>query len=140
MLDPLSFKVWPISVPRPYHPDRKFLLQFIERLLERCAIKAFDFSAYSRVVVERVEKYTPTERWMAGCREINDFERLVTDDGTRLVKIFFHISKDEQLERFADRLKNLIRRWKLTHDDFRIREKWDEYSAAINCRFSRTFT
>ena len=95
----------------------------MERQLERVAIKTFDRSAYSCVLVERFEKCTLTERWMAGCREINDFERLVTDDGTRLVKIFFHISKDEQFERFADRLKNPIRRWKLTHDDFRIREK-----------------
>lgn len=140
VLDPRSFKVWPISAPRPYYLDRHFLLRFMERLPERGAITAFDRSWYGRVLVERVEKYTPKERWMAGYREINDFERLVTDDGTRLVKIFFHISKDEQLERFADRLKNPIKRWKLTHDDFRNREKWDEYSSAINDMFSKTST
>ncbi len=140
VLDPRSFKVWPISAPRPYYLDRHFLLRFMERLPERGAITAFDRSWYGRVLVERVEGFTPKDRWMAGYREINDFERLITDDGTRLVKIFFHISKDEQLERFADRLKDPLKRWKLTHDDFRNREKWDDYAAAIDDMFAKTST
>ncbi|MEM8972711.1 MAG: polyphosphate kinase [Pseudomonadota bacterium] len=140
VLDPRSFKVWPISAPRPYYLDRHFLLRFMERLPERGAITAFDRSWYGRVLVERVEEFTPKERWMAGYREINDFERLITDDGTRLVKIFFHISKDEQLERFADRLKAPLKRWKLTHDDFRNRDKWDAYATAIDDMFEKTST
>lgn len=140
VLDPRSFKVWPISAPRPYYLDRHFLLRFMERLPERGAITAFDRSWYGRVLVERVEEFTPKERWMAGYREINDFERLITDDGTRLVKIFFHISKEEQLERFSDRLKDPLKRWKLTHDDFRNRDKWDEYAVAIDDMFAKTST
>lgn len=140
VLDPRSFKVWPISAPRPYYLDRHFLLRFMERLPERGAITAFDRSWYGRVLVERVEEFTPENRWMAGYREINDFERLVTDDGTRLVKIFFHISKDEQLKRFEDRLKDPLKRWKLTHDDFRNREKWDAYATAIDDMFAKTST
>ena len=139
-LDPRSFKVWPIGAPRPYYLDRHFLLRFMERLPPRGAITAFDRSWYGRVLVERVEELTPVDRWKAAYREIVDFERLVTDDGTRLVKLFFHISKEEQLERFEKRLKDPLKRWKLTYEDFRNRDKWDSYSAAIDEMFEKTST
>ena len=139
-LDPRSFKVWPIGAPRPYYLDRHFLLRFMERLPPRGAITAFDRSWYGRVLVERVEELTPEERWRAAYREIIDFERLVTDDGTRLVKLFFHISQDEQLSRFEQRLKNPLKRWKLTYEDFRNRGKWSDYSRAIDDMFAKTST
>ena len=139
-LDPRSFKVWPIGAPRPYYLDRHFLLRFMERLPPRGAITAFDRSWYGRVLVERVEELTPVDRWKAAYREIVDFERLVTDDGTRLVKLFFHISKEEQLERFEERLKDPLKRWKLTYEDFRNRDKWDSYSTAIDEMFEKTST
>lgn len=139
-LDPRGFKVWPIGAPRPYYLDRHFLLRFMERLPPRGAITAFDRSWYGRVLVERVEELTPKERWRAAYREIVDFERLITDDGTRLVKLFFHISQDEQLDRFEDRLKNPLKRWKLTFEDFRNRGKWDEYATAIDEMFEKTST
>lgn len=139
-LDPRSFKVWPIGAPRPYYLDRHFLLRFMERLPPHGAITAFDRSWYGRVLVERVENLTPKERWKAAFREINDFERLMTDHGTRLIKLFFHISQDEQLGRFEDRLKNPLKRWKLTYEDFRNRGKWDAYSEAIDEMFQKTST
>jgi polyphosphate kinase 2 (PPK2 family) len=92
------------------------------------------------VLVERVEGLTPEDRWRAAYREIVDFERLVTDDGTRLVKLFFHISQDEQLSRFEERLKNPLKRWKLTYEDFRNRGKWNDYSKAIDDMFEKTST
>lgn len=139
-LDPRSFKVWPIGAPRPYYLDRHFLLRFMERLPPRGAIAAFDRSWYGRVLVERVEEFTPPERWKAGYREIVDFERLIVDDGTRLVKLFFHISKQEQLARFEDRLKDPLKRWKLTYEDFRNRGKWAAYTDAIDEMVERTST
>jgi len=122
-LDPRSFKVWPIGAPRSYYLNRHFLLRFMERLPPRGAITAFDRSWYGRVLVERIEELAPEERWRAAYREIVDFERLITDDGTRLVKLFFHISQEEQLARFEERLKNPLKRWKLTYEDFRNRGK-----------------
>ncbi len=139
-LDPRSFKVWPIGPPRPYYLDRHYLLRFMERLPPRGAITAFDRSWYGRVLVERVESLTPQERWGAAYREIADFERLMIDNGTRLVKLFFHISQEEQLARFEGRLKNPLKRWKLTYEDFRNRGKWADYSAAIDEMFERTST
>ena len=139
-LDPRSFKVWPIGAPRPYYLDRHFLLRFMERLPPRGAISAFDRSWYGRVLVERVEGLAPEDRWKAAYREINEFERMIVDDGVRLVKLFFHISPDEQLARFEDRLRNPLKRWKLSYEDFRNRRRWDDYAIAIDEMFQKTST
>ncbi|WP_170424670.1 polyphosphate kinase 2 family protein [Ruegeria arenilitoris] len=139
-LDPRSFKVWPIGAPRNYYLNRHYLLRFWERLPPEGAISAFDRSWYGRVLVERLENLTPEERWRAAYREINDFERMVVDDGTRIVKLFFHISPEEQMARFTERLHNPLKRWKLTYEDFRNREKWDETEVAIDEMLARTST
>ncbi|NOD63388.1 MULTISPECIES: polyphosphate kinase 2 family protein [unclassified Ruegeria] len=139
-LDPRSFKVWPIGAPRNYYLNRHYLLRFWERLPPAGAISAFDRSWYGRVLVERIEKLTPEERWRAAYQEINDFERMLVDDGTRIVKLFFHISQDEQMRRFTERLTNPLKRWKLTYEDFRNREKWDVAEVAVDEMLARTST
>lgn len=139
-LDPRSFKVWPIGAPRNYYLQRHFLTRFFERLPPQGAISAFDRSWYGRVLVERVEGFTPKPRWKAAYREINDFERMLVDNGTRVVKLFFHISPDEQLRRFEERLHDPLKRWKLSYEDFRNRSKWSAYEAAVDEMFARTST
>ncbi|NOE32917.1 MULTISPECIES: polyphosphate kinase 2 family protein [unclassified Ruegeria] len=139
-LDPRSFKVWPIGAPRNYYLNRHYLLRFWERLPPAGAISAFDRSWYGRVLVERIEKLTPEERWRAAYQEINDFERMLVDDGTRIVKLFFHISQEEQMRRFTERLTNPLKRWKLTYEDFRNREKWDVAEVAVDEMLARTST
>ena len=139
-LDPRSFKVWPIGAPRKYYLERHFLVRFMERMPPNGAITAFDRSWYGRVLVERVEKLTPEKRWRNAYKEINDFERMLTDDNTRLVKLFFHISPEEQLARFEERLRNPLKRWKLSYEDFRNRSHWDDYASAIDEMFKRTST
>lgn len=137
-LDPRSFKVWPIGAPRRYYLQRHYFLRFMERLPPAGAIAAFDRSWYGRVLVERVEELTPPERWKAAYREIVEFERILADDGTRIVKLFFHISPDEQLRRFESRLHDPLKRWKLSYEDFRNRRRWDDYGDAIDEMFART--
>ncbi|MCG7518234.1 polyphosphate kinase 2 family protein [Ruegeria sp. Ofav3-42] len=139
-LDPRSFKVWPIGAPRNYYLNRHYLLRFWERLPPDGAISAFDRSWYGRVLVERLENLIPEKRWRAAYQEINDFERMVVDDGTRIVKLFFHISPDEQMARFTERLHNPLKRWKLTYEDFRNRKKWDETEVAVDEMLARTST
>jgi polyphosphate kinase 2 (PPK2 family) len=136
--DPRSFKVWPIGAPRNYYLQRNFLLRFMERLPPDGAITAFDRSWYGRVLVERVEGLTPEKRWKAAYGEINNFEQMLTDDGVRLVKLFFHITPEEQLARFEERLRNPLKRWKLSYEDFRNRKRWDDYARAINEMFEKT--
>ena len=139
-MDPRSFKVWPIGAPRKYYLARHYFLRFMERLPPTGAITVFDRSWYGRVLVERVEELTPVNRWKAGFREINEFERMITEDGTRLVKLFFHISPEEQLQRFHSRLHDPMKRWKLTYDDFRNRGRWDDYVLAIEEMLAKTST
>ncbi len=139
-LDPRSFKVWPIGPPRKYYVDRHHLLRFMERLPPSGAITAFDRSWYGRVLVERVEEMTPAKRWKAAYREINDFEHMLTNDGMRLVKLFFHITPEEQIARFEERLRNPLKRWKLSYEDFRNRQHWDDYAVAVDEMFGRTST
>ncbi|WP_146345315.1 polyphosphate kinase 2 family protein [Falsiphaeobacter marinintestinus] len=139
-LDPRSFKVWPIGAPRNYYLERHYMLRFMERLPPSGAIAAFDRSWYGRVMVERIEEFAPEHRWRAAYDEINDFERMLIDDDVRLVKLFFHITPEVQMQRFAERLRNPLKRWKLTYEDFRNREKWADYDTAINEMLERTST
>ncbi len=139
-LDPRSFKVWPIGAPRDYYLQRHYFLRFMERLPPNGSLSVFDRSWYGRVLVERVEGLTPEKRWRQAYREIRDFESMLRDDGTRLVKLFFHISPEEQLARFEERLRNPIKRWKLTYEDFRNRERWADYADAIDEMFAETST
>ncbi|MDK3018304.1 polyphosphate kinase 2 family protein [Pseudodonghicola flavimaris] len=137
-LDPRGFKVWPIGAPRNYYRERHYLLRFMERMPPPGAIAAFDRSWYGRVLVERVEALTPDDRWRAAYEEIAAFERMLVDDGVRLVKLFFHISPEVQRARFEERLRNPLKRWKLTMEDFRNRDHWAATEAAVNEMFART--
>lgn len=140
VLDPRGFKVWPIAAPRHYHLERHYLLRFWERLPPNGAIAVFDRSWYGRVLVERVEGFASPSEWGRAFDEINDFERLLTDDRMRVLKFFLHISPEEQLERFEARLRDPMKRWKLSYEDFRNRKKWDEYEDATNEMLNRTST
>ncbi len=137
-MDPRGFKVWPIGAPAPHDKQRHFLARFMERLPVDGAIAAFDRSWYGRVLVERVEALTPPQRWRAAFREINDFERMLRDDNTRVLKFFMHITPDEQLRRFERRLNNPLKLWKLSYEDFRNRRRWADYVEAIEEMFQRT--
>jgi polyphosphate kinase 2 (PPK2 family) len=140
VLDPRGFKVWPISAPRQYYLERHYLARFYERLPPHGGISVFDRSWYGRVLVERIEKFATNAEWKRAYREINDFERALVDHGTRVVKIFLHISPDEQLRRFRERILNPGKRWKLSYEDFRNREKWAAYEEATNDMFRKTST
>ncbi len=139
-MDPRGFKVWPIGAPRPYFKERHYLQRFWECLPANGAIGVFDRSWYGRVLVERVEGFADEDAWKRAYAEINEFERLLADDGARIVKIFLHISAEEQMKRFIARLNDPRKRWKLSHDDFRNREKWDAYTTAIEDMVQRTST
>ncbi len=139
-MDPRGFKVWPVGAPRPYFKERHYLQRFWECLPANGTIGVFDRSWYGRVMVERVEGFADEAEWSRAFDEINEFERLLTDDGARIVKIFMHISPDVQMERFVARLNEPHKRWKLSHEDFRNRAKWDDYTTAIEEMVRRTST
>lgn len=140
VLDPRGFKVWPIAAPRAFEKERHYLFRFWERLPPNGAIAVFDRSWYGRVLVERVEAIAAAREWQRAYDEINEFEHLLLDHGTRVIKLFMHITQDEQLRRFEERLRNPLKRWKLSYEDFRNRRNWQEYQQAIEDMVERTST
>lgn len=139
-LDPRGYRVHPIASPTKEEQGRHYLYRFQTRLPQPGSIAIFDRSWYERVLVERIEEFASEREWQRAYQEINEFERMLTDDGVRIIKIFMHISKDEQLKRFEERLNNPIKQWKLTQEDIRNRSKWDEYENATDEMFQRTST
>ena len=139
-LDPRGVKVWPIGAPSEEEQGRHYLYRFWSRLPVPGATAIFDRSWYGRVLVERVERFTEPPDWQRAYDEINEFERLLMADGVRIVKVFLHVSDEAQLERFAERLRNPVKRWKLTQEDLRNRAKRDEYLDAYHDMFRRTST
>jgi polyphosphate kinase 2 (PPK2 family) len=139
-LDPRGYVVYPIAAPQGDDKTRHYLYRFWRRLPEAGQIAIFDRSWYGRVMVERIEGFCSEADWKRAYREINQFERQMVDFGTILFKFWINISKDEQLRRFQDRANDKLRQWKLTDEDWRNREKWDQYEGAINEMLMKTST
>jgi polyphosphate kinase 2 (PPK2 family) len=139
-LDPRSFKVHPVSAPDEHERAEHYLQRFWRHLPEKGQIVVFDRSWYGRVLVERVEGFATKAEWQRAYREINEFERVLSDSGVRLIKIFLHIASDEQVRRFRDRLVNPLKRWKLSYEDFRNRARWSDYVVAIEDMLEETST
>jgi polyphosphate kinase 2 (PPK2 family) len=91
-------------------------------------------------MVERLECFCAEEEWKRAYREINEFERQLADFGMILAKFWIHISQEEQLRRFRERRNTPHKQWKLTDEDWRNREKWDQYKEAVEDMLLRTST
>lgn len=139
-LDPRSHRVHPIGKPSDTEAMQHYLQRFWQRLPDKGQIAIFDRSWYGRVLVERVEGLASPEQWKRGYSEINAFEKILTDSGMTVIKLFLHISQKEQHKRFLERLDNPRKNWKLTPDDLRNREKHDQYWQAIEAMFRHTHT
>jgi AMP-polyphosphate phosphotransferase len=139
-LDPRSFKVHPFAAPDDHERAQHYLQRFWRSLPEKGQIVAFDRSWYGRVLVERVEGFATTKEWRRAYREINEFELMLIDSGIRLVKLFLHITPDEQIRRFRNRLFDPVKRWKLSYEDFRNRTRWSDYVTAIEDMIEETAT
>jgi len=138
LMDPRGYKVWPIAAPRDEDARHHWLWRFWRRLPEAGELTVFDRTWYGRVLVERVEGFARPEAWRRAYEEINAFERTLTADGVRLVKIFLHISRAEQKRRFEEREEDALKRYKIGPDDWRNRKKRPEYERAIQEMLDRT--
>ena len=137
-LDPRAMRVYSTVKPTAEEYQRHYLWRFWNRLPPRGEMAVFDRSWYGRVLVERVEGFASDEEWRRAYHEINEFERLLMDDGTVIVKFYFHITKDEQLTRFKRREADPYKSWKISDEDWRNRRKWDEHNTAAEEMFERT--
>jgi polyphosphate kinase 2 (PPK2 family) len=139
-LDPRTYRVYSVVKPTQEEYAHHYLWRFWNKLPSYGEIAIFDRSWYGRVLVERVEGFATGSEWKRAYREINEFERLLVDDGTLIVKLYLHISKEEQLERFKRREADPLKHWKITEEDWRNRRKWDEHNEAAEEMFEQTST
>jgi polyphosphate kinase 2 (PPK2 family) len=139
-LDPRGYVVYPIAAPAGEDKTHHYLYRFWRRLPDRGQIAVFDRSWYGRVMVERIEGFCTEAEWKRAYREINQFERQLADFGTIIFKFWMHISKDEQLRRFEERQNTPYKAWKLTAEDWRNREKWEQYEVAVEEMLLKTST
>lgn len=139
-LDPRGYEVHPIASPEPHEKARHYLWRFWTRLPKDGHIAIFDRTWYGRVMVERLEGFCSENDWRRAYNEINEFEKELSDWGAVIVKFWVHIDKDTQLARFNDRQSNPEKQWKITDEDWRNREKWDQYETAVDEMLQKTST
>ena len=139
-LDPRGYVVHPIAAPAGEDKIHHYLWRFWRRLPDKGQTAIFDRSWYGRVMVERIEGFCTEEEWKRAYREINQFERMLVDFGTILIKFWIHISQDEQMARFEARRNTAYKAWKLTDEDWRNRERWDLYQEAVKDMLLKTST
>jgi AMP-polyphosphate phosphotransferase len=136
-IDPRHVRVVSSAAPTPDEKRHHFLWRFWPVLPGWGGMAVLDRSWYGRVLVERVEGLATREQWLRAYDEINGFERSLADEGMVLIKIWMHISADEQLKRFERRAKDPLKQWKLTEDDWRNREKRPQYEEAVEDMLAR---
>lgn len=139
-LDPRGYEVCPIASPEPHEKARHYLWRFFTRLPKTGHVTIFDRTWYGRVMVERLEGFCSENDWQRAYNEINEFEKELKDWGAVVVKFWVQIDKDTQLERFNERENTPEKKWKITKEDWRNREKWDLYEEAVNEMLAKTST
>lgn len=139
-LDPRGYEVTPFSAPQGDERTHHYLWRFWRALPKAGHFAIFDRSWYGRVLVERVEGFAAPHEWQRAYREINEFESQIVESGAFLLKFWLHVSKDEQLKRFQQREAEPHKRWKITDEDWRNREKWEDYWGPVSDMLEQTST
>jgi len=139
-LDPRQYRVIRVAAPTDEELARHYLWRFWRHIPRAGNTTIYDRSWYGRVLVERVEGFAQKPRWQQAYDEINDFEQALVEHGSLMIKFWLHISPDEQLRRFKQREQIPHKHHKITEEDYRNREKWDDYCAAANEMIARTDT
>jgi len=139
-LDARQYEVVPIAAPTDEERAQPYLWRFWRRVPRHGRITIFDRSWYGRVLVERVEGFCSQADWMRAYAEINDFEDQLVRDGAVVCKFWLAISAEEQLKRFQEREQTEFKRFKITAEDWRNRDKWRDYELAVCDMIDRTST
>jgi len=129
-VNPQGCEVTSFKAPSSTDLAHDYLWRIHQAVPQRGNIGIFNRSHYEDVLVVRVHRFVPEEVWQHRYRQINDFERMLTQNGVTILKFFLHISKDEQKRRFEARMKDTSRNWKLSLPDFEERQHWNEYQEA----------
>ena len=139
-INPRHFRIVALNVPT--HDERKqwFFQRYINELPKPGEIVFFDRSWYNRAVVEPVNGFCTQKEYKIFMEQVNDFEKMLIQSDTHLLKMYFSISKEEQAKRFKDILSNPLKRWKMTKIDEKAQELWNDYSKYKKKMFSSTHT
>ena len=138
--NPQGCRVTAFKTPTAEEADHDFLWRVHAAVPRKGDIAIFNRSHYEDVLVVRVRELVPKDVWSRRYEQINQFEAILRENGVVIVKFFLHISKDEQKQRFADRLQDPTRQWKLALGDFEDRKRWSEYTAAYEDALARCST
>ncbi|WP_375737832.1 polyphosphate:AMP phosphotransferase [Pseudomonas boanensis] len=139
-LDPRQYRTVPVAAPTEEERAQPYLWRFWRHVPARGQFTIFDRSWYGRVLVERVEGFCSQSDWLRAYGEINDFEEQLYNYGIVLVKFWLSIDKETQMQRFKEREEIAFKRYKITEDDWRNRDKWDLYADAVGDMVDRTST
>ena len=139
-MDPRGFVVHPTASPNDIEKAHHYLWRFWVDMPKAGHVTIFDRTWYGRVMVERIEGFCSRQEWQRAYKEINDMEKDLADAGAIVLKFWMQIDKDEQAKRFSARQENPEKQWKITDEDWRNREKWDQYEEAVDEMLIRTST
>ena len=139
-VNPEGVRVAHFGKPSAEELDHDYLWRAHRQVPAKGEIVIFNRSHYESVLVERVHKLVPEEVWSRRYRQIVDFERMLNEEGTTILKFFLHIDKKEQAKRFQDRLKDPTKHWKFSYLDFNERSYWKDYTTAYEDALEKTST
>ena len=139
-IDARLFRSISVAAPTDEERAQHYLWRFWRHVPRAGYMTIYDRSWYGRVLVERVEGYAPTHEWMRAYQEVNTFEEQLVESGIVIIKFWLHISPEEQLRRFKEREEISWKQYKITEEDWRNREKWDEYKQAVKTMVEHTST
>ena len=139
-LNPREFKV--VALPKPTEEERGqwYFQRYINLLPKEGTMIFFDRSWYNRAIVEPVNDFCTQNEYQTFMNQVNDFERMITESGVRLIKLYFSISKNEQEKRFKDIIESPIKKWKFSAVDQKALELWDDYTDYKDSMFEKTNT
>jgi PPK2 family polyphosphate:nucleotide phosphotransferase len=139
-MDPQGTKVCGFKVPSLEEASHDFLWRIEKQMPAKGEVVVFNRSHYEDVVVVRVHKTVPEEVWSKRYNLINHFERGLAANGTHILKFYLHISSEEQLQRFQERLDDPLRQWKISESDYEERKYWKDYTRAYEDALRETST
>ena len=139
-VNPEGVRVAHFGVPSEEELDHDYLWRAHNQVPGNGEIVLFNRSHYENVLVERVHGLVPESVWSKRYQQLVDFERMLSEEGTTIVKFFLHIDKKEQAKRFQDRLKDPTKHWKFSYLDYNERSYWKDYMRAYEEALERTST
>ena len=139
-MNPQGTRVYGFKVPSAEEASHDFLWRIHQAVPHRGQVAIFNRSHYEDVLVSRVHNFVPKKVWSKRFELINNFEKNLVESGTHILKFYLHISEDEQLRRFKQRIDDPARHWKISESDYREREYWNDYTKAFEEALSRCST